>query len=70
MSASNYNYNYYNLPFSHIMIIVTILDEDMLRWKYIWNVKYMWNVYMEWKYIWNVYVECEVYMECEHSGIF
>ena len=24
------NYNHYNLPFSHIMIIVIISDEDML----------------------------------------
>ena len=23
ISAANYNYNYYNLPFSHIMIIVS-----------------------------------------------
>ena len=30
ISAANYNYNHYNLPFSHIMIIVTISDEDML----------------------------------------
>ena len=29
-SAANYNYNHYNLPFSHIMIIVIISDEDML----------------------------------------
>ena len=28
--AASYNYNYYNLPFSHIMIIVIISDEDML----------------------------------------
>ena len=27
--AANYNYNHYNLPFSHIMIIVIISDEDM-----------------------------------------
>ena len=30
ISAANYNYNHYNLPFSHIMIIVIISDEDML----------------------------------------
>ena len=30
ISAANYNYNHYNLPFSYIMIIVIILDEDML----------------------------------------
>ena len=28
--AANYNYNHYNLSFSHIMIIVIISDEDML----------------------------------------
>ena len=28
--AANYNYNHYNLPFSHIMIIVIISDEDVL----------------------------------------
>ena len=28
--AANYNYNHYSLPFSHIMIIVIISDEDML----------------------------------------
>ena len=27
--AANYNYNHYDLPFSHIMIIVIISDEDM-----------------------------------------
>ena len=27
--AANYNYNHYNLPFSHIMITVIISDEDM-----------------------------------------
>ena len=31
ISAANYNYNHYNLPFSHIIIIVTISDEDMLK---------------------------------------
>ena len=30
ISAANYNYNHYNLPFSDIMIIVIISDEDML----------------------------------------
>ena len=30
ISAANYNYNHYNLPLSHIMIIVIISDEDML----------------------------------------
>ena len=30
ISAANYNYNHYNLPFSH-MIIVIISDEDMLK---------------------------------------
>ena len=30
ISAANYNYNHYNLPFSHIMIIVIISDEDVL----------------------------------------
>ena len=30
ISAANYNYNHYNLPFSHIMIKVIISDEDML----------------------------------------
>ena len=30
ISAANYNYNHYNLPFSHIMIAVTISDEAML----------------------------------------
>ena len=35
ISAANYNYNHYNLPFSHIMIIVTILDEDMLLFRWI-----------------------------------
>ena len=30
ISAANYNYNHYNLPFSHIMIIVIISDEDTL----------------------------------------
>ena len=30
ISAANYNYNHYNLPFSYIMIIVIISDEDML----------------------------------------
>ena len=34
ISAANYNYNHYNLPFSHIMIIVIISDEDML---FIWS---------------------------------
>ena len=29
ISAANYNYNHYNLPFLHIMIIVIISDEDM-----------------------------------------
>ena len=33
--AANYNYNHYNLPFSHIMIIVIISDEDMLNF-YTW----------------------------------
>ena len=28
--AANYNYNHYDLPFLHIMIIVIISDEDML----------------------------------------
>ena len=28
---ANYNYNHYNLPFSHIMIIVIISNEDMLK---------------------------------------
>ena len=28
---ANYNYNHYNLTFSHIMIIVIISDEDMLN---------------------------------------
>ena len=28
--AANYNYDHYNLPFSHIMIIVIISDEDIL----------------------------------------
>ena len=31
ISAANYNYNHYNLPFSHIMIIVINSDEDMLK---------------------------------------
>ena len=31
--AVNYNYSYYNLPLSHIMIIARILDEDMLSLK-------------------------------------
>ena len=30
ISAANYNYNHYNLPFSHIMIILITSDEDML----------------------------------------
>ena len=30
VNVLNYNYNHYNLPFSHIMIIVIILDEDTL----------------------------------------
>ena len=30
VSAANYNYNHYNLLFSHIMIIDIILDEDTL----------------------------------------
>ena len=30
MSAANYNYNHYNLPFSDVMIIVIISDGDML----------------------------------------
>ena len=30
ISAANYNYNHYHLPFSHIMIIVIISDEGML----------------------------------------
>ena len=30
ISTANYNYNHYNLPFSHIMIIVIISVEDML----------------------------------------
>ena len=33
--AANYNYNHYNLPFSHIMIIVMISDEDMLQHQYL-----------------------------------
>ena len=28
--AANYNYNHYNLPFSYIVIIVIISDEDTL----------------------------------------
>ena len=31
ISAANYNYNRYNLPFSRMMIIVIISDEDILR---------------------------------------
>ena len=31
ISAASYNYNHYNLPFSHIIIIVIISDEDMLK---------------------------------------
>ena len=30
VNVLNYNYNHYNLLFSHIMIIVIILDEDTL----------------------------------------
>ena len=30
--VANYNYNHYNLPFSHIMVIVIISDEDMLKY--------------------------------------
>ena len=33
--AAHYNYNHYNLPFSHIMIIVIISDDDMLGVHYI-----------------------------------
>ena len=33
ISAANYNYGHYNWPFSHIMIIVIILDENMLAWR-------------------------------------
>ena len=29
ISAANYNYNHYNLPFSNIMIIVLISNEDI-----------------------------------------
>ena len=32
ISAANYNYNH-NLLFSHIMIIVIISDEDMLKFR-------------------------------------
>ena len=31
ISAANYNYNHYSLPFSHVMIIVITSDEDMLE---------------------------------------
>ena len=31
ISVGNYNYNHNNLPFSHIMIMVIISDEDMLK---------------------------------------
>ena len=30
ISAAKDNYNHYNLPFSHILVIVIISDEDML----------------------------------------
>ena len=33
ISAASYNYNHHNLPFSYIMIIVVISDEDMLRFR-------------------------------------
>ena len=33
--AANYNYNHYNLPFSHIMIIVIISDENILQHQYL-----------------------------------
>ena len=29
--VANYDYNHYNLPCSHIMIIVIISNEDMLK---------------------------------------
>ena len=32
ISAANYNYNHYDLPFSHIVLIVIISDEDMLNY--------------------------------------
>ena len=35
--AANYNYNHYNLPFSHIMIIVIISDEDMLQYSTVFS---------------------------------
>ena len=30
MSAASYNYDHYNLPFSHMIVRVTISDGDML----------------------------------------
>ena len=32
ISAANYNYNHYDLSFSHIVLIVIISDEDMLNY--------------------------------------
>ena len=32
ISAANYNYNHYDLPFSHIVLIVIISDEDILNY--------------------------------------